>query len=135
MDLKLFMETFGKAGQKVFIIFNYVVLILIIQHFVLIVIIKHLCDLFPGKQVDCYFKGIRLLGWSTSPILLKTHRLKPNYFKKQRSSSSFLFTWSKIQIQNAQGILGRLFLHFKCTLVFTCFYLPVFASFDHKIVL
>ena len=57
MDLKLFIETFGKAGQKVFIIFNYVVLILIIQHFVLIAIIKHLCDLFPGKQVDCYFKG------------------------------------------------------------------------------
>ena len=57
MDLKLFIETFGKAGQKVFILFNYVVLILIIQHFVLIAIIKHLCDLFPGKQVDCYFKG------------------------------------------------------------------------------
>ena len=56
MDLKLFIETFGKAGQKVFIIFNYVVVILIIQHFVLIAIIKHLCDLFPGKQVDWYFK-------------------------------------------------------------------------------
>ena len=61
MDLKLFIETFGKAGQKVFIIFNYVVLILIIQHFVLIAIIKHLCELFPGKQVDCNFKGTR--GW------------------------------------------------------------------------
>ena len=56
MDLKMFIETFGKAGQKVFVIFNYVVLILIIQHFVLIAIIKHLCDLFPGKHVDFYLK-------------------------------------------------------------------------------
>ena len=62
MDLKLFKETFGQAGQKVFIIFNYVVLILIIQHFVLIVIIKHLCDIFPGKEVDCYFKGTKGLA-------------------------------------------------------------------------
>ena len=57
MDLKLFKETFGKAGQKVFIVLNCAVLILIIQHFVLIVIIKHLCDLFPGKQIDCYWFG------------------------------------------------------------------------------
>ena len=55
MDLKLFIETFGKAGQKVFMIFNYVVVILIIQHFVLIAIIKHICEIFPGKQLIVIF--------------------------------------------------------------------------------
>ena len=40
--------------------------------------------------------------------------LKPNYFKKQRSSSSFLLIPKVIQVQNGNGVLNRLFLCLKC---------------------
>ena len=82
MDLKLFTETFGKEGQEVFILFIYVVLIFIIEHYVLIVIIKRLCDLFPGKQVDCYFKGTKGQMILKCPFgVFKSPKKNQNFFQ------------------------------------------------------
>ena len=64
------------------------------------------------------------------PNTLKKYYLKPNYFKKQHSSTSFLLTWSRYKGPKWSWNLSRLVPYLKlmelCCLVLLCHFGPAY---------